>query len=104
MNCQTTLENVFMGYPLGCRECYSIFEHIILKELIKTGKVPKQLIPKDTIKNVALHVGKSPYVAKDDLTIKKIGSLHEALNEALKKENYEQAAWLRDQINTLKKT
>jgi len=31
-----------------------------------------------------------------------MASLNEALNEALKRENYEQAAWLRDQIKNLK--
>lgn len=48
-----------------------------------------------------LHAGKSPDQTVEVSAASRIVSLNEALKEALKKENYEQAAWLRDQIKAL---
>ena len=54
-----------------------------------------------TKRSQAIHIGKFP-----DQTVKlrlssRLASLNKALNEALKRENYEQVAWLRDQIKAL---
>ena len=48
-----------------------------------------------------LHVGKSPETEPLQLSQSRLNALNEDLGEALKGENYEQAAWLRDQINSL---
>lgn len=101
-NCGTSLESVKMGNPLGCAECYAVFSDVLISELIAADAVPSHLKKSITGKKTQpLHIGKSP---KEPLTIapsSRLTTLNEALNEALKRENYEQAAWLRDQIKAL---
>jgi protein arginine kinase activator len=101
-NCRTSLESVQTGNPLGCSECYAVFADVLISELIAAEKLPARL-KKDVLtkKTQPIHLGKSP---NKPLTIppsSRLTSLNEALNEALKKENYEQAAWIRDQIKAL---
>ena len=100
--CGTTLESVKTGNPLGCAECYSVFSDVITAELSSLGKIPsrmkKEMMAKKTY---PLHVGKSPNQPLVIPSSSRLTTLNEALNEALKKENYEQAAWLRDQIKAL---
>lgn len=101
-NCRTSLESIKMGNPLGCSECYAIFADVLLSELLTADKIPPQL-KKEISSNKAqpLHMGKA---LDKPLTIpssSRLTALNEALNEALKKENYEQAAWIRDQIKAL---
>ncbi|MBS0604935.1 MAG: UvrB/UvrC motif-containing protein [Verrucomicrobia bacterium] len=101
-NCRTSLESIKMGNPLGCSECYSVFSDVLISELIAADKIPSR-IKKDVLakKTQPLHLGKA---LNKPLTIpssSRLTALNEALNEALKKENYEQAAWIRDQIKDL---
>lgn len=101
-NCMTTLESVKTGFPLGCSNCYSVFEDILIKELIEQDKLPPRLKKElSNKKSIPLHLGKSPGNTVSIPSSNRLTSLNEALNEALKKENYEQAAWLRDQIKEL---
>lgn len=101
-NCRTTLESIKMGNPLGCSECYAVFADILVAELTSMGKLPLQLLKRvQNCKNQSLHLGKSPNKSAKIPSSNRLISLNEALNDALKKENYEQAAWLRDQINAL---
>lgn len=95
-NCRTTLDEIKMGNPLGCSECYSIFNEVIISELI----INNRLAPR-TNKRQPLHLGKAPKVMSTIPSSSRLVTLNEALNEALKKENYEQAAWIRDQIKDL---
>jgi protein arginine kinase activator len=97
-NCRTTLESVKMGNPLGCSECYAIFSDVLTNDLINADKIPSRLAAK---KSQPLHLGKSPAKPLTIPSSSRLTALNEALNEALKKENYEQAAWLRDQIKAL---
>lgn len=100
--CRTPLETIQMGQPLGCTECYSVFGDRLVVELITTKKIPPKLIKAlNKNKNQPLHVGKSPHQSEGVPSPGKLTELNEALNEALRKENYEQAAWLRDQIKHL---
>ncbi|MGH2639313.1 MAG: UvrB/UvrC motif-containing protein [Rhabdochlamydiaceae bacterium] len=46
-------------------------------------------------------MGRSPQHSESPALSSKLTSLNEALNEAVKKENYEQAASIRDQIKAL---
>ena len=101
-NCGTTLESILTGNPLGCSECYAIFEDMLLEDLISTQSIPSRL--ESTLKrkkSQPLHIGKSAQTSVEIPTSSRLSALNEALNDALKKENYEQAAWLRDQIKDL---
>ncbi len=101
-NCRTTLESVLTGNPLGCPECYPVFSDVLISELISEDAVPPHI--KKSVgakKTQPFHIGKSPSHSQTLPTSSRLTTLNEALNEALKKENYEQAAWLRDQIKAL---
>ena len=88
-HCMTTLEGIKTGNPLGCSACYVVFEETLLKELCMDKK------------KMPLHAGKSPHKSTPVFSPEKLPALNEALTEALKKENYEQAACIRDQIKEL---
>lgn len=97
--CGTTLDSVRVGTLLGCSECYSVFEDILLTELLSMGKVPPRLAT--TKKSASLHIGRAPGESQEMNPSLRLLALNEALSETLKKEDYEQAAWLRDQIKAL---
>ena len=100
--CGTSLESVKMGQPLGCAECYTVFAEYIIKRLIDIIGIPLALRKKaQTQKLQTLHIGRSPQQPGSPALSSKLAALNEALNDALKKENYEQAASIRDQIKTL---
>lgn len=101
-NCRTSLTAIKMGNPLGCSECYSVFADLLISELISNDRLPSR-IKKDLLmkKNQPLHLGKVPHVSLTIPPAGRLNALNEALNDALKKENYEQAAWIRDQIKDL---
>ncbi len=101
-NCKTSLEAVKMGNPLGCGECYSVFSDLLLNELAASEKVPLYLRKAlSNKKTQPVHIGKTPHKPLTIPSSSRLTTLNEALNEALKIENYEQAAWLRDQIKAL---
>lgn len=97
-NCGTTLESLRHGNPLGCSICYDVFGDILVNELISSEKIPSKLFSK---KNMPLHMGRIPGETQEINTSSRLLALNEALNETLKREDYEQAAWLRDQIKAL---
>lgn len=100
--CGTTMLAIRTGSPLGCPECYEVFEDILSNEIISQGYIPLRLRRiVETNKKQPLHAGKTPEQVVDLTSASRIVSLNEALKEALKGENYEQAAWLRDQIKAL---
>ena len=101
-SCGTSLESVQMGQPVGCIECYVVFNDFLVNELIAADAIPPALQKKlASQKSQAIHIGKSPDQPVDITLSSRLASLNEALNDALKRENYEQAAMLRDQIKTL---
>jgi len=102
-HCKTSLEAILMGKPLGCKECYSIFQEALIKEMIEIPLVSPKLKLNPAMPTSTLHIGKTPLTDKNAENIARICDLNEALNEALRKENYEEAAWLRDQIDSLTK-
>jgi len=98
-SCGTTADEVKMGGPLGCSLCYEVFEEILISELMAQNKlVQKVLGPK---KMEPLHLGRIPGQPGEISPAMKLLSLHQALHETLSREDYEQAAWLRDQIKAL---
>jgi len=98
-NCGTTLEMLRVGMPLGCSECYEVFDDTLLSELIAANKLPERITA--TKKTHPTHIGRAPGKAQEMNPSLKLLSLNEALTETLKREDYEQAALLRDQIKAL---
>lgn len=98
-HCHTSLEAVKMGNPIGCSECYNVFGDLLIQELIAENKIPAQM--QNVRRNQPLHIGKTPDKAASIPPSSRLTSLNEALNDALQRENYEEAAWLRDQIKEL---
>jgi protein arginine kinase activator len=99
--CGTTLEAVRTGSQLGCPECYAIFEDVIVYELQQAGRVSRRL-GRSPSKSEPLHVGRGPGDTPQISPDVKIVALDDALEATLKDEDYEGAAWLRDQIKQAK--
>lgn len=98
-NCQTALEEVKRGHRLGCSECYVVFEDVLLAELQASHSLPPRIFP--TKKNLPVHIGRIPGEVPAINLSSRLLALDEALKETLNREDYEQAAWLRDQIKAL---
>lgn len=98
-NCGTTLNAVRVGSPLGCSECYVVFEDVLLGEILSTGHLPARLAT--TKKSMPVHIGRASGEITEMNPSLRLLALNEALTETLKREDYEQAASLRDQIKAL---
>lgn len=98
-NCGTTLEALRVGASLGCSDCYQVFEDVVLPEMLASEKLSPRLVMAK--KSVPVHIGRAPGEAQELNPSLRLLALNEALNETLKREDYEQAAWLRDQIKAL---
>lgn len=98
-NCGTTLEEVRRGHRLGCSECYAVFEDVLLIEMQSSNRLSPRLIPAK--KSLPLHIGRSPGEKLAINPSSRLLALNEALTETLNREDYEQAAWLRDQIKAI---
>lgn len=98
-NCGTTLEEVKRGHRLGCMECYTVFDDLLLHELQSLNRIPSRLF---AVKRThPLHIGRSPGESMAINLSSRLLALNEALKETLNREDYEQAALLRDQIKAL---
>lgn len=97
--CGTTLEAVQMGTPLGCTTCYEVFADVLVSELLASNKISSHTSPNKT--SIPLHIGRAPGESAEITPSLRLLALNEALTETLKREDYEQAAWLRDQIKAL---
>ena len=98
-NCGTTAEEVRMGATLGCPICYEVFGDLLSQELAEAERLPMKSAQQR--KSASLHIGKLPGQTPEINPGLKLLALHQALNETLSREDYEQAAWLRDQIKEL---
>lgn len=98
-HCHTPLEAIKMGNPIGCSQCYTVFGDVLVGELFAEDKIPESM--ENARRNQPLHIGKTPEGPIHVPSSNRLTTLNEALNEALQKENYEEAAWLRDQIKEL---
>lgn len=98
-DCGTSLEDLQVGHPLGCSHCYEVFSEAIVIELNSRNKIPLKI--NTGKKNSTYHFGRILGEAIEVNPSLQLIALNEALNEMLKKEEYEQAAMIRDQINAL---
>lgn len=98
-DCGTTFDFVRAGHHMGCSHCYEVFGESVAYELQSMGKLPPHVKLDSHLKT--LHVGRSLGEFKEVSPSLRLIALKEALDETLKKEDYEQAALLRDQINEL---
>jgi protein arginine kinase activator len=98
-NCGTTLDALRVGIPLGCSVCYEVFGDILIGEMLAAEKIPVRLATAK--KSIPIHIGRAPGESQAINPSLRLLALNEALTETLKKEDYEQAAWLRDQIKSL---
>lgn len=99
-NCGTTLDEVKRGHKLGCMECYEVFGDLIIQELQGIDRLPSRVLTSSK-KSSPLHIGRGPGESLAVNPSSKLLALNEALRETLNREDYEQAAWLRDQIKAL---
>ena len=98
-SCGLTVDEVKMGARLGCSNCYEVFEDVLVQELLTRGRISPKFAG---VKRVApLHLGRIPGETLEISNAMKLLALHQALHETLGQENYEQAAYLRDQIKAL---
>jgi protein arginine kinase activator len=98
-NCGTQLEEVKRGHRLGCMECYNVFGELLLMELLAANKLSPRV--SSLKKSVPIHIGRTPGENLGMSPSSRLLALNEALRETLSREDYEQAAWLRDQIKAL---
>jgi protein arginine kinase activator len=97
--CHTSSDEVRMGSQVGCSLCYEVFEDLILQELASLDRLPQK--NQALKKTMPLHVGQKPGQSQEITPAMKLLELHQALHDTLAKEDYEQAAWLRDRIKAL---
>ncbi|GAB4237494.1 MAG: UvrB/UvrC motif-containing protein [Chlamydiales bacterium] len=97
--CGTTLDAIKMGSNLGCNHCYEVFDDILIKELRDAKKVSRHVASAKPPSHY--HMGRAPGESKEMSASLRLLALNEALNETLSREDYEQAAWLRDQIKAI---
>lgn len=103
--CHTSFEAILRGEPMGCPECYTTFESLLIAEFSLRDQIPEAIMTQlQTKKDLSLYLGKSPGKAAPIAISTQMQALHESLKESLHNENYEQAAWLRDQIKKLEDT
>ena len=97
--CGTTIEEVQTGAPIGCSACYEVFDEVFVQEMVKVGAISKRF--KKGTRGQTIHVGKAPGQITTITPTAKVIALNQALDDTLKREDYEQAAALRDQIKAL---
>lgn len=99
-NCGTSLETIRKGNTLGCGECYSVFAETLIDLLLSENRISRHLTSNK--KTQPLHIGRTPGEVTEISPTLRLIALNEALDETLIREDYEQAALLRDQIRALK--
>jgi protein arginine kinase activator len=61
-NCHTPLEAILVGEPLGCKECYAIFQDVLTDQLLESELISPRLNPNPATPIPTLHIGKSPLI------------------------------------------
>lgn len=93
--CNTCFSDIAESGKMGCSECYNTFKNKLIPYLKR-------------VHGTTEHIGKRPSEQKSELInvseISKIDTLRAELLEAIKMEEFEKAAALRDEIRTLKES
>jgi protein arginine kinase activator len=90
--CKWTLQALRQTGRVGCSQCYTVFRDVIASAL-------------ENMHRGKLHVGKKPGsrgTDKSSSEMLKLMNLQKELDEVIQREEYEKAAKLRDEINSLK--
>lgn len=88
--CGSTFEDIAKSGKIGCAECYNVFYEELLPSIQR-------------IHGKTAHSGKLAKSAGEESKIKnELSRLSAELNEAIKEQNFEKAAELRDRINEIK--
>lgn len=104
--CKTSYDDFVKNSMFGCKDCFEVF-NLLINDNIKQmhgndthiGKVPKnysrndKILPKSDVTEEINNINNSE---------RKIENLRHELEDAVKREDYEQAAHLRDRIRTIK--
>lgn len=98
-DCGTTPDNFLISRTVGCSNCYEVFATLILEEIVKSNKISQNVTKRKL--SIPLHIGRAPGEALQVSPTLRLIALNETLEETLKSEDYEQAAWLRDQIKAI---
>jgi protein arginine kinase activator len=67
--------------------------------MLASEKIPSRITISK--KSTPVHIGRAPGQTQEMNPSMRLLALNEALNETLAQEDYEQAAWLRDQIKAI---
>ncbi len=97
-SCGTSAEDIQMGYRFGCAECYEVFGEMVVAQLVSAGGF---CAPPTEMQPEKYHVGRAPGEVGEISPSMRLIVLNEALKETLSAEDYEQAAWIRDQISKI---
>ena len=120
-NCGMSYQEFVENSRFGCPDCYEVFDLLIqdsIKQIqgndVHKGKHPKyglRMVPKSLTADLkgtgpetssADHTGEENAVlSAGDPKMNRISELRAKLNQAVRNENYEEAATLRDQIRAL---
>lgn len=100
-NCKITWKQIESNENLGCSQCYVVFKELLIPLLTKSNKI-SCCFSSDKHSGI-LHIGKHPEEIREINPVLQVIALNEALKETLAKEEYEQAALIRDQIKALQK-
>ena len=87
--CGASFSDIAQGGRVGCSECYNTFRQELMPSL-------------NRLHGKAVHIGNAPYEQKPEETVQdKIKKLKAQLSDAIKAEEFENAAKLRDEIRAL---
>lgn len=87
--CGASFSDIAQSGKVGCSECYTVFKDQLLPSL---GRLHGKTI----------HTGKAPNEAEQTENVSdKINKLRQSLNDAIKNEEFEKAAEIRDEIKAL---
>tara|TARA_A100001015_G_C14968117_1_gene703916 strand:+ start:179 stop:697 length:519 start_codon:yes stop_codon:yes gene_type:complete len=94
--CGLGKDEFLITLTLGCDNCVDTFQDILSSEIVTQKMIPHNI--EESNKLDIFHLGNIPKKRDQQLFSKTIESLHLALNQAVKLENFEEAADIRDQI------